>query len=439
MFYLIPIGLAILGIASIGEKSLGRATRHDLEDLEGKDNPPHRASEICEQRHRVVVAAEALRLLGTAAALVGALSWKCSSMGGSLESLMGIDAAIFGFATFFVLLIVGNSLPWAVARLWAARVAFHGWPLWRSTLVVMTPAFACTWFFEVLFMRLAGRSEAEAPETESIEEEIRTIVSVGELDGVLDDKAGKMIEGVIELRDIEVSEVMTARTDMDSMRNSLPLKEALAFVIEAGHSRVPVFDKNRDDIVGVLVTKDLLKLWAQGACEDDSREWTTLVRPPVFVPEMKGVAALLREFAEQKRRDHMVIVLDEYGGVSGLVTLEDIIEEIVGDIIDEHDKELSEIVPVSDQCLKVRGRVSLDEVNDVLDVRLPEDQDYDTIGGFVFTKLGYVPQPDDYVLWPKDRVRVTVLDATSRRVEWVQVEILSEEEFTLAENQSDSE
>ena len=135
----------------------------------------------------------------------------------------------------------------------------------------------------------------------------------------------------------------------------------------------------------------------------------------------------------------MVIVLDEYGGVAGLVTLEDIIEEIVGDIIDEHDKEPSEMLRLGERSLKVRGRVPLDEVNDELNIHLPEDRDYGSIGGFVFTDLGYVPKPEDYVLWPKDRVRVKVLEASSRRVEWVQVDILTEEEFAAAEAELETE
>jgi CBS domain containing-hemolysin-like protein len=235
----------------------------------------------------------------------------------------------------------------------------------------------------------------------------------------LEEDAREMIEGVIELSGVDVAAIMTPRTDMSSMSFAFTWQEALQFVIAASHTRIPVYQKNRDDIVGIVYIKDLLPVLSKP--EEPRPPWTSLLRDPYFVPETKPVDVLLQEF--QATRNHMAIVLDEYGGVAGVVTMEDVLEEIVGEIVDEYDKDLVDgIREIDERTAEALGRVHIDEINERLAVELPEDDDYDTIGGFVFSQLGHVPVPGEQLVW--QNVRLTVLEATRRRIERVRIEVL---------------
>ncbi len=207
---------------------------------------------------------------------------------------------------------------------------------------------------------------------------------------------------------------------MISIPASTSWDDMLQQAINAGHTRIPVYGRNRDDILGILHIKDLLPELAR---QPDKRvePWTKLLRQPIFVPETKPVDALLQEL--QRGRNHMVVVLDEYGGVSGLVTIEDVLEEIVGEIVDEYDAAHVEgLRDLSPGVCEAMGRVHIDEVNERLGLELPEDADYDTIGGFVFNELGHIPTAGEDLTWRN--VRITVLDATRRRIERVRIEVL---------------
>ena len=194
----------------------------------------------------------------------------------------------------------------------------------------------------------------------------------------------------------------------------------MQLVIKAGHTRIPVCGKNRDDIVGVLYIKDLLPELAKPPAER-AAPWTKLLRQPAFVPETKPVDALLQDF--QRGRHQMALVLDEYGGVAGLVTMEDVLEEIVGEIVDEYDQDVAEpIRRLGDGVCESLGRVHIDQINEQLGLELPEDADFDTIGGFVFSELGHIPLVGEELVWRN--VRITVLEATRRRIERVRIEML---------------
>ncbi|MGA2064919.1 MAG: hemolysin family protein [Thermoguttaceae bacterium] len=239
-------------------------------------------------------------------------------------------------------------------------------------------------------------------------------------EGPLEEEVRERIEGVIELGDADVSQIMTPRTDMICVSAALPWPEMLDAVLKAGYTRIPVFGRNRDDILGILHVKDLLAELAKPQAARDE-PWTKLLRQPVFVPETKAIDTLLHEL--QRNRNHMAVVLDEYGGVSGLVTLEDVLEEIVGEIADEHDPAASDgIRELGPGAVEAPGRVHLDELNERLGLTLPEDADFDTIGGFVFSELGHVPAAGEELVWRN--VRITVLEATRRRIERVRIETL---------------
>ncbi|HEY2147859.1 MAG TPA: hemolysin family protein, partial [Pirellulales bacterium] len=188
-----------------------------------------------------------------------------------------------------------------------------------------------------------------------------------------------------------------------------------------GHSRFPVYNRSPDDIVGILHVKELLVELAKG---DESQRlgWPQLLRKPFFVPETKPVDDLLQEF--QRSHNHIAVVLDEYGGVSGIVTIEDVLEEIVGEIADEHDEALIDGIKTLDEhSAEALAKVRIHEINERLGLSLPENENYDTIGGFVFHELGRIPNVGEELTWHD--VRIKVLDATRRRIDRVKIQVLS--------------
>jgi magnesium and cobalt transporter len=206
--------------------------------------------------------------------------------------------------------------------------------------------------------------------------------------GVLDADALTMLEGVLGVADLQVRDIMVPRGQMVVVRRSTPAAQILAVVVESGHSRYPVMDEDRDDIVGILMAKDLLRLPASTAQRFDIREY---MRPAQFVPESKRLNVLLKEF--RRNRNHMAIVVDEYGGVSGLVTIEDVIEQIVGEIDDEFDVEdVENIRRDGERKFTVRGVTRIDEFNEYFGARLSEEQGFDTIAGLLMKQLGRLPR-----------------------------------------------
>lgn len=415
-FWLTLAGMALTCLAAIGAKSLTVFSRHELEEICRRRGKPLRLGQILKRYEQVGLAAETLQVVGTAAVILCGTFWVWLESHERVAADWRILAAGIAVGSL-LLLAVEIWIPWAVARLWSAAFVYYSWPLWQNVYVLLTPLILGAKFFDAVFHRLAGRLPEE-PNEESFEDEIRTIVTEGHREGLLEEDAREMIESVMELGDVDVSEIMTPRTDMISIPVTLPWKEVLDLIISKGHTRIPVYERNRDDIVGLLYSKDLLPLLAEGTVEP-SQPWTSILREPFFVPETKPVDVLLQEF--QRSRNQMAIVLDEYGGVSGLVTMEDVLEEIVGEIIDEYDKDLVDgIRKLTDGAAEVLAKVHIDEVNERLGLTLPEEGDFDTVGGLVFSELGHVPLVGEELMI--GAVRIAVLEATNRRVLRVRIE-----------------
>ncbi|HYW81548.1 MAG TPA: hemolysin family protein [Thermoguttaceae bacterium] len=418
LLWLAVAGMVLTCIAAIGARSLAEFAPHELKEICRRRKSSDRLGLILRHRDQVALAAETLQVIATAVVVGAWVLWfvaKSPTEGTANMALL--ISSVAGAAV--VLLAVEIWIPWAVVRLWAAPFLYHTWPAWRAVGVLLTPLVMAARFVDAVMHRLAGRVP-EIPDEESFEDDIRTIVSEGHREGLLEEDAREMIEGVIELSDVHVSEIMTPRTDMVSMPMALTWKEALQFVTKVSLTRIPVSNKNRDDIVGILHIKDLLPELAKEAGETQS-PWTSLLRDPFYVPETKPIDVLLQEF--QRTRNHMAVVLDEYGGVSGLVTMEDVLEEIVGEIVDEYDKDLVDgIRELDDGLCEALGKIHIDEINERLDLQLPDDGDFDTIGGFVFSELGHVPIVGEELV--RNNVRITVVEATRRRIERVRLEIL---------------
>jgi CBS domain containing-hemolysin-like protein len=412
--------LVIAGLASVGARCLRRFSRAKLEELCGRKNGAPRADEITAIRERTVSGADSLVVVAVAVAVAGGIV--AVSASGALSSdtawLVAVIWAIVGVAMLWLGVV---WLPLAISRLWADAFVLRTWSLWRTVAVVLAPSVWAAQAISRLLERISGRKPAHATE-ESLEEEILSIVSEGQREGLLEEDAREMIEGVIELGDVDVAEIMTPRTDMVSLPIDWPWDEAVKKVTQSGHTRFPVYSRSPDDIVGILHAKDLL---VELAKPDESQRlgWPQLLRKPFFVPETKPVDDLLQEF--QRSRNHIAVVLDEYGGVSGIVTIEDVLEEIVGEIADEHDEALIDGIKTLDEhSAEALAKVRIHEINERLGLALPENENYDTIGGFVFHELGRIPNVGEELTWHD--VRIKVLDATRRRIDRVKIQVLSQ-------------
>jgi magnesium and cobalt exporter, CNNM family len=251
-----------------------------------------------------------------------------------------------------------------------------------------------------------------AAEAQISAQELRLIVERGGEQGILEAEEEQMIHAVIELGERRVHEVMVPRTSISALPASASFEEAIDRVMEDGHSRVPVYESSIDEVIGILYAKDLLPFLKNGSGPRPTLR--SLLRTPVFVPESMSIDDLLHEF--QRRKVHIAIVLDEYGGTAGLVTIEDLLEEIVGEIQDEYDEEEPMVVRLSEDQARIDGRASVDQLGELFETELAleDDDEYDTVGGLVFHRIGGVPKPGDQV--SVDGLILTVESTDGRRV-----------------------
>jgi CBS domain containing-hemolysin-like protein len=399
-------------LTAVSSRALREFSRTDLQDICRRRDNLDRFGEILRLHESTALGLDLLGAFAVALFAVSTFAWTV----GYYENEWALYAVAGGVGLTLAVLRVAAT--WAFVRVFAEPFLFHTWPLWRTLGTLAAPMRASARLLDTILHRLAGRTPSVQDE-ETIGDEIRTIVTEGHREGLLEEDAREMIEGVIELGHAEVSQVMTPRTEMHMLSVDEPWDELIASIVRVGHTRLPIYESSRDDIVGVLYVKDLIPELAK---KDPSKRRSVreMVRKPIFVPETKAVDDLLAMF--QQARTHIALVLDEYGGVAGLVTIEDVLEEIVGEIVDEYDDEVvDDIRDIGEGVCEALGRTHVDEVNSRLGTELPEDQDFDTIAGFVFTELGHVPVQGEEVIH-NGTVRITVLEVTDRRIERVLVE-----------------
>ena len=320
-------------------------------------------------------------------------------------------------ASGVAILVLSVAIPIAWATCGAERVITGMLPVLFVLRGAIWPLLAFLGLFHRLVRRLAGAPPEGSDREDELESELLGVVKEGEIEGAFEEDETEMIESIIEFKDTDVAEIMTPRTEMSCVPQEMPLSAAREQVIREGHSRVPAYQENLDMIVGVLYAKDLLA--ATGKEGFDQRQVGDIMRPALFIPETKKLTELLHDF--QQAGVHIAMVLDEYGGTAGLVTIEDVIEEIVGEITDEFDaSEPEEVSRLSATTAEVGARTRMDDVNDELDLDLPEEEDYDTIGGFVFSKLGTIPAPGETLSYRG--LTITVTEADPRRVVRLRIE-----------------
>ena len=297
--------------------------------------------------------------------------------------------------------------------------------LYRAARLLLAPGIAL--LAPLVPAGFAARDEDEEGD-EASDEEIEAFIDVGTREGILEPQEGEMLWSIVDFGDTQAKSVMTPRIDIVCAPSDTPLPSLAQRFVASGHSRLPIFEGSIDHIVGILHIRDLLRAHLAtehpdaGAPEAPPPSLPSLLQPPLFVPETKPLGELLREL--QARHQQAAIVVDEYGGTAGLVTIEDLLEEIVGDLGDEHDAKEPEVEPLGDGSYRLDGRAHVEELEELFQVKVA-DGGYETVAGLIFTALGHVPEVGETV--ETHGLRFTVEAVADRRIEKVHVERLADE------------
>ena len=314
-------------------------------------------------------------------------------------------------------LVLGELVPKKIGMQKAEKISYKIVGFLLVFMKITKPVVKVLAFSTNTIVRLFG-IDPTADEEKVTEEEILMLVDVGEESGVIENAQAEMISNIFELDDIDAGDIMTHRVDMTAVEADEAVSEVIKVAIADGYSRIPVYDDDPDNIIGMVYVKDLLEYIGKEIPTDKSiRE---IMREAYFVPETKKCGQLFTEMSE--KHIQMAIVVDEYGGTAGLVTIEDIIESIVGNIQDEYDDEDEEIAKINDTTFTVEGNTDIDEVDELVGAQLPQD-DYDTLAGFIISRLGYLPKDGDMDTVEFENLKFTVLSVEDKRIAKVRIDI----------------
>jgi len=332
-----------------------------------------------------------------------------------------VDTVVSYLLTFIAAMAIISIFSLAIPHAWAKyageKILSRTYKLLTGFSIAASPFIYIFRLYDGFIRRLAGVAETTPEEQhEEKQEEFITGLERRRTEGVLDEEEQEMIENVLELSSSTADEIMTPRTDIVAVEINSDLQKVLETITSAGHTRVPVYERNIDNIIGLVYAKDLLAEIGKTGGQFKLRD---KIRDAYFVPESKPLRALLHEFQNQKL--HIAVVLDEYGGTAGVVTLEDILEELVGEITDEYEEPPPEPIKKIDQnTIEADARTYIDDINDQLELNLPEDEDYETIGGFVFARLGYIPKTGEN--FDYENLKFTIASAEARRIKRIRIQ-----------------
>jgi putative hemolysin len=320
--------------------------------------------------------------------------------------------------------IIGMIIPHAIARHAGEQTVYSLSPILRVVYIATRPIAAITAFFDEVVKRLAGRTDADAADV--LKDEVLDVVEEGHQEGQFDAVERDMIGAVVKFRDTTVAQIMTPRTEMEAIELTDDLGKITSLIRQKSHSRVPVFEGSIDRIVGIFYVKDLMRwLASEGSRGGKTFSFRSILRPALFVPETKTIRELLQELLD--KRVHIVMVADEYGGTAGLVTFEDIVEEVFGDIQDEYElpeeTQVDVKIDAASRSAEIDARAYIKDANSALrelGIEIPESEDYDTVGGFVTVTLGRIPAAGAVVR--TEQFLITVLEAEPTRVTRVRID-----------------
>lgn len=412
--------LIVACVAAVQARAVRGAQRQVIQDLCRRRGTPERYEQILAASETIAFIAASIVVCAAVGATLLAFHGLLAAGGG----ILALEAsAVAGWVGLVWLLLVVT--PLLLVRFAGPWIVVAAWTVWRPIVGLIAPVVTQLGRAATLLGRVLGRRGGES---ERPGDELRLVVDEAHREGRLEGVARDMIRGVIGLEQVKVAQIMTPRTRMISIPVSTPWEDAVRLAAESKHTRLPVWDKTPDDVVGVLHTRDVLSRLADGFTRPPvdvmpPAALQPLLRPPWFVPESMSVQKLLHEF--QRGNTHMAIVTDEFGGISGVVTIEDALEEIVGEIADEHDEAFADgIRMLSADACEALAHVRIATLNDRLELALPEEEDFETIGGFVFHQFGRIPEVGERI--ESHGVRLDVLAATRRRIDLVRIERLGD-------------
>ena len=383
-----------------------------------KNNPEQLAEQLAEKSEELILTCFFYRLILNVCILLLLVSIFISPQSPAEGAPATITSYMF---TFIVAMVVFSVFSLAIPLAWAKyageKILSRTFTLLNVFAAAAAPVLFIFRLYEGFVRRLAGIPETTPEEEhEEKQEEFITGLEQHRTEGVLDEEEQEMIENVLELSSSTADEIMTPRTDIVAAEVNSDLKKVLQTISSAGHTRIPVYEKNIDNIIGLVYAKDLLGEIGKSGDEFKLRD---KMRDAYFVPESKPLRVLLHEFQNQKL--HIAVVLDEYGGTAGIVTLEDILEELVGEITDEYEETPAEpIKNIDDNTIEADARTDIDDINDQCELNLPEDEDYETIGGFVFSRLGYIPKTGES--FDHENLKFTIISAEARSIKRIRIQ-----------------
>jgi putative hemolysin len=407
--------LVIASVAAIQARAVRGAQRTTIQELCERRGRPGHFAEIITGSETIAFIAASVVVIATAVATLLAFRGLIAAGDGSLA--LEISAVTTWIGVVWLALVV---VPMLLVRFAGPWIVVTTWAIWRPIVGLISPVVGQLGRLASTVGRRGGDATDERPR-----DELRLVVDEAHREGRLEGATRDMIKGIIGLDEVRVATIMTPRTKMTSIPLDTSWEDAVRQAAESGHTRLPVWDRSPDDVVGILHTRDVLTRLAEAfsgqAAEGPAPSLRPLLRPPWFVPESMSVQKMLLEF--QRGNTHMAIVTDEFGGVSGVVTIEDALEEIVGEIADEHDEAFTDgIRMTSSHACEALAHVRIATLNDRLELDLPEEEDFETIGGFVFHQFGRIPQVGERI--ESHGAAIEVLAATRRRIDLVRVERL---------------
>lgn len=411
--------LIVACLAAMQARAVRGAQRHRIQDICRLRGRPDRYEEIVAGSETIAFVAASVVVIAAVIATLLASRWLVALTGRSV--VLEVSGVAGWILVSWLMLVV---LPMLFTKFLGAQFVVATWGLWRPVVAIIAPVVRVLAAAAAGLGRLVSRRR-DGGAAESPQDELRLVVDEAHREGRLPGAARAMIEGVMALDEVRVAQIMTPRTQMISIPVAAPWEEAARMAAESGHTRLPVWDKSPDDVIGILHTRELLDQLTRRipttTAAAEPLALRPLLRPPYFVPESMSVQKLLREL--QRGKTHLALVTNEFGGLAGLVTIEDALEEIVGEIADEHDEAFSDGMRiVSDDVCEALGHVRIAAINERLGVHLPEEAGFDTLGGFVFHEFGRIPHVGDTLT--THGVAIEVLAATRRRIDLVRVERL---------------
>lgn len=321
-----------------------------------------------------------------------------------------VGIGIAGGIMIFMILVFGEIVPKSLAISNAETIAKK---IARPVEIISSFLFPLILFFKIIINALYyffGKKRVKEKK-EITEEDLITLINVGKDEGVIEEEEKKMIRNIFEFGDTMVKEVMVPRVDMACISSEAKLNSILRLIKKMGHSRIPVYKETIDNIIGILYTKDLLVVYEQWYKSKEKFDLKKIIRRAYFVPENKKIDDLLDIF--QRDKIQIAIAIDEYGGTAGLVTMEDVVEEIVGEIIDEYDKETKLYEIIDNNTVIADGIISIDKINELLNIEIPEN-DFETLGGFIYDLMGRVPNKNETIEYKN--IQITIEQVVKNRI-----------------------